>query len=83
MYFIRFEEKNFVPMYPDDLNRIREYLEDSGELKATDREIDEYYRDFSDSLYSASWLVVNENILEQFSCWLEEKCRNNTKNWIG
>lgn len=71
MYFKRFED--FKPQYPEDIKAIREYLESVGELKCTDKELDDLWSEFSEDYYCAGWMTVTDKLLEQFADFLESK----------
>ena len=75
MIFKRFID-NFISEYPEDLKKIRDYLEGIGELKCSDRKLDMLWRDFSDECYCASFLSPDNDTLERFANWLEiRQCR--------
>lgn len=59
--------------YPDDMKRILDYLNTHGKILVKPSTIESLYYDFSDERYSASWLYVDEQILEEFEDWLTEK----------
>ena len=69
MYFKR--RDNFKSEYPEDLIKIRKYLNSIGTLDCTDEELDNAWRDFSDEWYSASWIHPERNFLETFVLYLE------------
>lgn len=86
-YFTRNTTEEKYIRYPEDVKKIREYLEGIGTLNCTDRELSDLYDDFSDSVYSAGWMnidatticynleienYVEVSILEQFADWLED-----------
>ena len=57
--------------YPDDMHWIMEYLTMNGELRVNGYTIEALYRDFSEEKYSAGWMDVNENTLDEFADWLD------------
>jgi len=65
-YFI-FKE----PPPSEDIAKIREYLEQIGELHCSNKQLEALWDEFSDS-WCASWLIVNDKTLKRFSYWLEE-----------
>lgn len=57
--------------YPEDMKLILDYLNEHGEILVGELCIESLYRDFSDEKYCASWMGVNEQMLEEFEDWLE------------
>ena len=68
-YFERRQEHN--ARYPDDLKKIREYLNSIGTLETSEAELEKLYSEFSEDCYSAGWLGLHEETLEHFADWLE------------
>lgn len=64
----RNETDNFT--YPDEMKRILDYLNEHGKILARPSTIESLYYDFSDERYCASWMCVDEQILEAFENWL-------------
>lgn len=58
--------------YPDDMKRILDYLNEHGTLLVKPLTIEKLYYDFSEDRYYASWMGVNDNVLEEFANWLDE-----------
>lgn len=58
--------------YPDDMKRILDYLNEHGTLLVKPLTIEKLYYDFSEDRYCASWMGVNDNVLEEFANWLDE-----------
>lgn len=50
MKFKRKQEEDYCIQYPEDVKKIREYLEKIGTLEATDAEIDDYWGQYSDEV---------------------------------
>lgn len=73
MKFKRKHEEECYIQYPDDVKKIREYLEKIGELEAADAEIDNYWSLYSDERFCAGWMGVNEDLLDKFADWLESQ----------
>ena len=74
MKFERSHEEECYIQYPEDVKKIREYLEKIGTLEATDAEIDDYWSQYSDEKFCAGWMVVvNEDMLDMFADWLESQ----------
>ena len=57
--------------YPDEMKRILDYLNEHGTILVKPLTIEKLYYEFSER-YCAQWLRVNDNILEEFSNWLDE-----------
>ena len=57
--------------YPEDMKLILDYLNEHGEILVGEFFIESLYRDFSDEKYCASWMGVNDQMLEEFEDWLE------------
>ena len=64
----RNEPDNFT--YPDEMKRILDYLNEHGKILVKPSTIESLYYDFSDEQYCASWMCVDEQILEEFENWL-------------
>jgi len=58
--------------YPEDMERILRYLNNHGNILVKPTTIEQLYFEFSDNKYCASWMSVNEDILEEFADWLDE-----------
>lgn len=58
--------------YPDEMIKILDYLNKHGKILAKPSTIESLYYDFSDERYWASWICVDEHILEEFEEWLTE-----------
>lgn len=71
MYFKRFRETNIA--YPDDVKLIRSYLESAGTLDATDNELACMWEKFSDEYYAATWMTVDDELLERFVDYIEDE----------
>ena len=59
--------------YPDEMKRILDYLNEHGKILVKPSTIETLYYKFSDERYCASWMCVNDDILEEFEKWLAEK----------
>lgn len=66
----RNESGDFV--YPDEMSEILDYLNKHGKILVKPSIIESLYFRFSDERYRASWMCVNNDILEKFSKWLTE-----------
>ena len=64
----RNESNDFV--YPEDMNLILDYLNAHGKILVSESTIEDLYFTFSDDRYCASWMGVNEQMLEEFEDWL-------------
>lgn len=60
-------------VYPDEMKRILEYLNEHGTLLVKPLTVEKLYREFSEDEYCASWLCVDDDVLEEFANWLNEK----------
>lgn len=76
---VRVTKRAYIPheeilpfRYPDEMEKILEYLNERGTLQVTDKEVEALYFEFSDERY-ASWLDANTDNLEQFADWLARK----------
>lgn len=58
--------------YPDDVRTISRYLYDRGEIVMSKEEIQDKYREFSDT-YAANWMNVTEYTLDEFYSWLKSE----------
>lgn len=58
--------------YPDEMIKILDYLNEHGKILAKPSTIESLYYNFSDERYCASWMCVDEHILEDFEKWLTE-----------
>ena len=68
-----FERKKvFSFRYPDEMEKILNYLNTVGKIFVSPKKIEELYEDFSEEKYCASWMGVNDELLEQFADWLED-----------
>lgn len=66
----RYDKYNFA--YPDDMEKILNYLREHGEILVNDTSIESLYYDFSDIKYDAGWISVNKQTLKEFEEWLNE-----------
>ena len=66
----RNENNNFV--YPEEMKLILDYLNSHGKILVKESTIEDLYFEFSDDMYCASWMGVNEQRLEEFEDWLNE-----------
>ena len=64
----RFKECGFA--YKEDMNLILDYLIRHGEILVDEYTIESLYYDFSWEKYSAGWMSVDEQRLEEFEEWL-------------
>ena len=66
----RNESIDFV--YPDEMTEILDYLNKHGKILVKPSTIESLYFRFSDEKYSASWMIVDEELLKEFEEWLTE-----------
>lgn len=64
------ESVDFV--YPDEMIEILDYLNKHGTILVKPSTIESLYFRFSDEQYSASWMIVDEDLLKEFEEWLTE-----------
>lgn len=67
------EESYYSLKYPEDVNKICDYLNQNGKVNITSAAIARFYSDFSDELYAASWMEISDQILEEFANYLSEQ----------
>jgi hypothetical protein len=68
-----YERKNeYYYRFPEDMERILEYLNEHGQVLVDGRTIEVLYEDFSDEKYCAGWMCVDNHILEEFEEWLND-----------
>ena len=58
--------------YPEDMRKILAYLNEHGILQIQPNTVEELYGDFSESVYCAGWMGVDDRMLEEFADWLSE-----------
>lgn len=58
--------------YPDEMKRILNYLDKHGTVLVKPLTVEKLYREFSEDEYCASWMCVDDNLLEEFADWLDE-----------
>lgn len=68
--FVPYEEFEFE--FPEDMREIVRYLKEHGELKVGEKLLEALYGQFSDEVYSAQWMDVNDQNLQHFAEWLSE-----------
>lgn len=69
--YFRFNEPPIELYNAEDIAKIRKYLEQVGELNCSDKQLEVFWDEFSDS-WSASWLNVDDVTLSRFSYWLAD-----------
>ena len=69
--YIRNEFNNFT--YPDEMKHILDYLNERGKILVKASTIESLYYEFSEERYCASWVCIDERMLEEFEEWLIEK----------
>lgn len=68
-----YERNNYNFTYPDEMKRILDYLNEHGKILVKPSTIESLYYDFSSECYCATWMCVNDNMLEKFENWLIKK----------
>ena len=56
--------------HPEDMKLILDYLNAHGKILVNESTIEDLYYGFSDEKYCASWMGVNNRLLEEFEDWL-------------
>lgn len=56
--------------FPEDMKLILDYLNKHGEVCISNSGIEKLYSKFSEEVYWAGWMKVNERILKEFENWL-------------
>lgn len=67
-----FEFNNSIFEYPDEMDKILNYLNDNGKLNISAKDVEELYQGYSDDVWCAGWMCVSDEILESFANWLSE-----------
>ena len=67
----KYDNHNFT--YPDEMERILDYLNRHGTLLVKPLTIEKLYYEFSEDQYCASWMCVDGGLLEEFADWLDKK----------
>ena len=65
------ESRDFT--YPDEMERILSYLNENGTLLVKPTTVEKLYYEFSEDEYCASWMCVDDGLLEEFADWLDKK----------
>ena len=58
--------------YPAEMKCIMDYLNEHGTVLVKPLTIEKLYYEFSEDKYCACWMCVNDDLLEEFSDWLDE-----------
>jgi hypothetical protein len=69
--FEPFERPQYA--YPEDMEKILNYLNEHGKINVKNSIIEDFYYDFSEECYCAGWMSISDYILEEFADWLSEK----------
>lgn len=56
--------------YPQDMEVILSYLQQNGELNIPGREVERQYRNFSNEMFAAGWMAVDDDLLPTFASYL-------------
>lgn len=67
-----FEFNESIFDYPDEMEKILNYLNDNGKLNISPKRVEELYRAYSDDVWCAGWMSVSYEILVSFAEWLSE-----------
>jgi hypothetical protein len=66
------KNRNVDFVYPEDMAQILKHLNENGVVLVSASTIEDLYSEFSDEKYSAGWMSITEERLEEFSDWLDE-----------
>lgn len=58
--------------YPEEMEKILDYLNKWGNLNISAKEVEELYREYSEEVWCAGWIEVHDHILPSFADWLSE-----------
>ena len=58
--------------YPDEMEKILNYLNKNGKILVNDSTIEDLYYRWSDEYWCAGWIRVTDERLEEFANWLDE-----------
>ena len=58
--------------YPEEMDKILNYLNNKGKLNISPKRVEELYYAYSDEAWSAQWISVNDERLISFAEWLSE-----------
>lgn len=65
--------KKYDYEYPEEMEKILNYLQEHGKFNVSGKTIESLYYDFSDERYDAIWMVVSADwILEKFADYLSD-----------
>ena len=67
-----FEFNDDIFDFWDDLEKILKYLNNNGKLNITPKRVEELYYAYSDEVWCAGWISVNDERLASFAKWLSE-----------
>ncbi len=67
-----FEFNNSFFEYPDEMDKILNYLNGNGKLNISAKDVEELYRGYSDDVWCAGWIMVTDERLKYFANWLSE-----------
>jgi hypothetical protein len=59
-------------IYPDQMEKILSYLNANGKILISGHMVESLYEDYSDEVWCAQWMSVNDEILEDFAEWLSK-----------
>lgn len=65
--------KKYDYEYPEEMEKILNYLQEHGKVNVSGKTIESLYYDFSDERYDAIWIGVSaDGILEKFADYLSD-----------
>lgn len=64
--------KKYDYEYPEEMEKILNYLSEHGKVNVSSKTIESLYYDFSDEKYDAIWISVSSQTLEELADYLSE-----------
>lgn len=58
--------------YPEEMEKILDYLNKWGNLNISAKEVEGLYREYSEEVWCEGWIEVHDHILPDFAEWLSE-----------
>ena len=60
-------------LYSDEMEKILAYLSTNGKIQISEEMVESLYQEYSEEKFAASWMTVDDEIIERFADWLSEK----------
>lgn len=58
--------------YPEDMETIVSYLNEHGQVNVSEKTLEILYERFSENIYCAGWMGLDEEVLAEFAEWLSK-----------